>query len=734
MLTYGGLKQHIILALGGQPSVVTGVTQSQRIAEIINQAGQYLFTKSWRFRERTARPLSIVAGQNWAALPGDAEDIISLTCKAGLGWNIELTSPEKMELMRTSVYPALSNSSYYAAMSRPWADSSGVALVDGTGLPAIRLELYPTPQSSSEDSIILRYRSAWVPVSTETAESYIIPVPAYVESLLIAYARGFGLAYEDEGLAARLMEIDNGPLFNAAAIKDGIQQRDYGRLPSNRVGPFRRESNSVSSGVFALGPTTAVSNIRWRGGYSGSESYAVGDIVRSGDSAFICVTSVTGIAPPSSEWELVVSDGADGSNGADGADGAGMTANGIKLIGRGVSGIGPVGDITVTTPLKLSGSTLTLLGAGTDAVVPETRSITAGTGLTGGGDLSANRSVSVDFATSGTSSATKAVRADDSRLSDARTPIAHSHDGADITTGTVDTARLLVGSSLGTVCAGDDSRLSNARTPTSHTHGNITNAGAIGSTSGLPIITTASGVLTTGSFSTTTGTFCQGNDSRLSDLRRPVDADYGDITVSGSGTVMTINGGIHQYPKVAPFASFDGYAPAVNGTAASSLTTVANKLYLLPWVAPSDFTVTTLKTRSVTAVTSATVYMAIYASGADGYPTGTPLASAGPLTASAANTDITTSVSVAVTENKQYWFAIGAPASTPPSIRSLGPVALPPLAFSITNGTSYYCIYRTWAQSFASASAADFTTNPVASSDLANSTTVATCPFLVVLK
>jgi len=52
-----------------------------------------------------------------------------------------------------------------------------------------------------------------------------------------------------------------------------------------------------------------------------------------------------------------------------------------------------------------------------------------------------------------------------------------------------------------------------------HVHGNITNAGAIGSTSGLPIITTTSGVLTTGSFGSTAGTFCQGNDSRLSDTR-----------------------------------------------------------------------------------------------------------------------------------------------------------------------------------------------------------------------
>jgi len=55
----------------------------------------------------------------------------------------------------------------------------------------------------------------------------------------------------------------------------------------------------------------------------------------------------------------------------------------------------------------------------------------------------------------------------------------------------------------------------------SHTHGNLTNAGAIGTTANLPVITTTSGVLTAGSFGTASNTFCQGNDARLSDSRTP---------------------------------------------------------------------------------------------------------------------------------------------------------------------------------------------------------------------
>jgi hypothetical protein len=65
--------------------------------------------------------------------------------------------------------------------------------------------------------------------------------------------------------------------------------------------------------------------------------------------------------------------------------------------------------------------------------VDTSTTLTAGVGLTGGGDLTTSRSFAVDFATSGTVSTTKAVRADDARLSDARTPVAHAHLINDLT-------------------------------------------------------------------------------------------------------------------------------------------------------------------------------------------------------------------------------------------------------------------------------------------------------------
>ena len=67
-----------------------------------------------------------------------------------------------------------------------------------------------------------------------------------------------------------------------------------------------------------------------------------------------------------------------------------------------------------------------------------------------------------------------------------------------------------------------------------HTHGNLTNAGAIGTTSGVPVITGAGGVLQAGSFGTATGTFCQGNDARL-------------LTLTGGITAIAI---VDELPEV----------------------------------------------------------------------------------------------------------------------------------------------------------------------------------------
>ena len=129
------------------------------------------------------------------------------------------------------------------------------------------------------------------------------------------------------------------------------------------------------------------------------------------------------------------------------------------------------GDVTglVTDLAALASSLVGKVGTG--------RQVVSGTGLTGGGDLSTDRTLAVVY---GTAAGTAAV-GNDTRLSDARTPLTHAHTAGDITSGTLpltrggtggtsaSTARtalglggsavLDVGTAAGTVAAGDDSRI-----------------------------------------------------------------------------------------------------------------------------------------------------------------------------------------------------------------------------------------------------------------------------------
>lgn len=93
------------------------------------------------------------------------------------------------------------------------------------------------------------------------------------------------------------------------------------------------------------------------------------------------------------------------------------------IAGTGLTGGGALSaDRTLTVAYGTTGTTA---AAGNDTritgAVQGTRQVLAGTGLTGGGDLTADRTLTVSYGTSGTTAAV----GNDSRLSDARTPTAH---------------------------------------------------------------------------------------------------------------------------------------------------------------------------------------------------------------------------------------------------------------------------------------------------------------------
>jgi len=235
MPTFQEAKNHAMLAIGGAPSLAANQTRDERLAEIVNQAGNHLFCRPWRFRERTTKYMSLVANQSYVTLPSDVEELLSIISTQSLGYLIEMVTPDHMEQLRQLGLTMTGPSVTHACLAR-------TEPTQGYALPSVRLDIYPTPTAAVTDAIAVRYRSSWTSIPSDLLQAgvplldnqYQIPIPKYVDALFISYVRAFAQAYEDEGLSQRIAEIEAGPILATALTKDGLLQRDLGRIRPNR--------------------------------------------------------------------------------------------------------------------------------------------------------------------------------------------------------------------------------------------------------------------------------------------------------------------------------------------------------------------------------------------------------------------------------------------------------------------------------------------------------------------
>lgn len=275
-----------------------------------------------------------------------------------------------------------------------------------------------------------------------------------------------------------------------------------------------------------------------------------------------------------------------------------QNVTGPTLIGRSGSGAGNAEQIGIGTGLEIDGSkNLSVTG-----VVGPGRRMVAGTGLTGGGDLSSDRTFDVDFASSGTTSTTKAVRADDSRLSDARTPTAHTHALADIQQGGATSGQVLEWS--GSAWAPATLSGGGGGTVTSVTAGTGLTGGTI----------TASGTIAV-SYGTTAGTACQGNDSRLSDARTPTShthaaadinsgtLDIARIPTGSSGTTVCVGNDARLSDARTPSAHTHGLTDSYVGEIAAA----ADQTYTIDRYVAFGRTITDIRIQSTSGTCSAAV-------------------------------------------------------------------------------------------------------------------------------
>jgi hypothetical protein len=222
---------HVRHSIGAYPSVAPGQTADERVAEIINHAGRQLYSRPWRFREQSTT-LDTTADSRVVALPTSAalafEELVSLTRTVD-GRPLEMSTVEDMDHLSDAL-GGTNISGYVSRASIAWT----------SGDP--QLLIWPTPSSSDTDVLRIRYRKAWETITGTDVDTNTktIGMPGYAEQVFIAYLRAFAQGYEDESMTARLAEVEAGPILQTAMMKDGIQNRDVGRLKSQRGSTFRR--------------------------------------------------------------------------------------------------------------------------------------------------------------------------------------------------------------------------------------------------------------------------------------------------------------------------------------------------------------------------------------------------------------------------------------------------------------------------------------------------------------
>ena len=193
---------------------------STEISELamLNAAGhQFVGMYEWRFLRANQTSLSFVADQDYLDLPSGIKAIRAIESTNSLTSGIRLTSLAEVLERRTQTD---TGTFFY--------DAAAIFVNDTNGVPQPKLALWPTPDTTTTDSVRLFYDRGWTDVESDTG---VIPVPGYAELAFLQVLRAVvrGWVEEDEGtMEQRLELVSQGQPFKAAKRADDSIQTDFG--------------------------------------------------------------------------------------------------------------------------------------------------------------------------------------------------------------------------------------------------------------------------------------------------------------------------------------------------------------------------------------------------------------------------------------------------------------------------------------------------------------------------
>jgi hypothetical protein len=189
--------------------------------DVLNEAGEWLCNAHpWEWLQSASASLDFVQDQNFVALPTNIYDLTAINMTNGLQVGFELTSLPFIIDRRTQ---EIGNTLYF------WGRVHYHQVAGGEE-PIPVLELWPAPTSAQTDAITIFYRAGWTKITGDTAK---VPVPSWMDSVVIQCVRAFARGYEEEDeerMETRLDTLASSSLWRAATLRDGALQADLGDL------------------------------------------------------------------------------------------------------------------------------------------------------------------------------------------------------------------------------------------------------------------------------------------------------------------------------------------------------------------------------------------------------------------------------------------------------------------------------------------------------------------------